>query len=158
MTSSVHRTIPPQRLVTALNPLVRIALRSPLHRLLDGSLLLLHVTGRRSGRQYDIPVGFVHHRGALLVITQHRWRANLRGGADVQVTRFGRRVAMHAELDEDPASVGATLRTTIDDIGRDGARRQLGLVIDPGSDPDVDELAQAATEFDLALVTLRPVE
>lgn len=140
-----------------MNPLVRIALRSPLHRLLDDALVILHVTGRRSGRGYDIPVGFVERDDGLLVITQHRWRRNLRGGADVQVTRFGRRVTMHADLDEDPARVAAVLRSTIDDIGRDGARRQLGLVIDPGADPDIDELTDAASEFDLALVTLRPV-
>jgi hypothetical protein len=140
-----------------MNPLVRIALRSPLHRLLDGFLVILHVTGRRSGHQYDIPVGFVERDDNLLVFTQHRWRRNLRGGADVQVTRFGRRASMRADLDEDPATVAVALRALLDDIGTEGVRRQLGLVIDPGADPGIDELTQAASELDLALVTLRPV-
>ena len=41
-----------------LNPLVRALLRSPLHGLASRGLLLLTVTGRRTGRRYSIPVGY----------------------------------------------------------------------------------------------------
>src|SRR4051794_33566272 len=54
----IGRTMPPQRLVTALNPFVRAILRSPLHAAFDANLLLLHLAGRRSGRTHDIPLGF----------------------------------------------------------------------------------------------------
>ncbi|MGE3284781.1 MAG: hypothetical protein AB7J32_01610 [Pseudonocardia sp.] len=151
---AVHRRTPPQRLITALNPLVRAALRAPLHPLLDGQLAILHVAGRRTGRRYDIPVGFVDLGDRLVVLTQHRWRANLRGGADVEITRFGRRVPMHAALDEDPISVARTVHDLIARIGPKAARRMLGIVVDDDRDPGVPELAEAVRRYDLATVVL----
>ncbi|HSP20121.1 MAG TPA: hypothetical protein VLQ79_11435 [Myxococcaceae bacterium] len=81
MTSTITRHVPPQRLIDLLNPLVRFALRSPLHTVLDDALLTLHVTGHVTGQLYDIPVGYVDVDGRLVVLTQHSWRANLRGAA-----------------------------------------------------------------------------
>ena len=100
MTSTVKRSVPPPALVKMGNPLVRILLGSPLHGVLDGSFLVLHLVGRKTGRRYDIPVGYVDMEGRLAVVTVARWRVNLRGGADVEVTRHGRLRPMHALLDE----------------------------------------------------------
>ena len=105
MTAAVSRRIPPQPLIDLLNPLVRGVLQSPLHAALDGALLVLHITGRKTGRRYDIPVGYIDLDQQLIVVTQHAWRVNLRGGADIEVTHRGRRQAMHTDLDEDPSSV-----------------------------------------------------
>jgi deazaflavin-dependent oxidoreductase (nitroreductase family) len=152
---TVHRRVPPQRLITALNPLVRAAVRSPLHPLLDGQVVILHVAGRRTGRRYDIPVGFTDLGDRLVVLTPHRWRANLRGGAEVEITRFGRRVPMHADLDEDPVSVARTVHDLIARVGLTAARRRLGIVVDDDRDPGVPELVEAVRHHDLAIVVLR---
>jgi hypothetical protein len=55
--------------------------------------------------------------GRLAVVTVARWRVNLRGGADVEVTRHGCLRPMHALLDEDPASVAVSYQAMIDRIG-----------------------------------------
>jgi len=152
----IGRTVPPQRLVTAVNPVVRAILRSPLHAAFDANLLLLHVAGRRSGRTYDIPLGFTDlGDGGLLVLTQHRWRVNLRGGADVEITHCGHRTPMHAELIEDPAAVASVLQVAIGDRSAEEVRRRFGLRIPPGHTPDAAELTAAAREFDLSVVLLR---
>jgi len=156
MTSTIHRTVPPQRLITALNPTVRVGLRSPLHRWLDDSVLMLHVIGRRTGRSYDIPVGFTDLGPRLLIVTQHRWRRNLRGGGDVGVTRFGRRFRMHAELDEDPDTVAGIIDEILQRFGVAGVKRHLGIVIEPTARPTGEDLSAAAREFDLAIITLTP--
>jgi hypothetical protein len=156
MTSAVSRRIPPQRLVTLMNPVVRLVLRSPLHRLVDGGLILLHVTGRRSGRRYDIPVGYVDVDGTLVVVTQHGWRGNVRGGAEVGVTREGVRRTMHADLGEEPAAVAAVLHAVIDEIGWQAAGRRIGLTVEVGRAPTRPELEAAVREFGLATVTLTP--
>ena len=58
---------PAQRLMLhAPNPLVRAVLRSPAHRLLSGSVLLLTYTGRRSATRYTIPVQY--HRDGVTVL------------------------------------------------------------------------------------------
>ena len=63
-----------------LNPLVRGVLRSRLHWLASGGLVLLTITGRRSGRRYSIPVGYQQADEAELIImvsqahTKQWWR------------------------------------------------------------------------------------
>jgi hypothetical protein len=41
-----------------MNQVMKGLLRSPLHRLLDGTLVLLTYTGRRTGKQYTFPIGY----------------------------------------------------------------------------------------------------
>lgn len=61
---------------------------------------------------------------------------------------------MHADLDEQPASVAATLHAVIERIGWQAARRQIGLTINVGRTPTPAELEQAVCEYHLATVTL----
>lgn len=67
--------------------------------------MVLHITGRRTGRRYDIPVGYHDIDGQRTVVTSAGWRRNLRGGADVEVTLRGRRRHARAALVEDPPAV-----------------------------------------------------
>ncbi len=154
MSSVISHRPPPRRLVRFSNPLVRGLIRSPLHAVTDSFLLLLHVRGRTTGRLYDIPVGFVDLGGHLVVVTEHAWRVNVRGGAEVEVTHGGRRTTMHAELDDEPAAVAATLHAVIERIGWQAAGRQLGLTIVARRTPTLGELADAVREFDLATIKL----
>jgi hypothetical protein len=154
MTNVVKRTAPPRAVVTAINPFVRLLLRSPLHRLLDESVVLLHVTGRKTGRRYNIPVGYVDMEGKLTIVTVARWRVNLRGGADVEVTLRGRLRPMHALLEEDPASVAVSYQAMIDRIGWKKAQRQLGISLPGGRAPTVLELKDAAREYGWSVITL----
>jgi F420H(2)-dependent quinone reductase len=154
MTSAVKRTVPPQALIRLGNPVVRLLSRSPLHGMLDASVLLLHVPGRKTGRRYDIPVNYVDIDGRLTVVTSAAWRVNLRGGAEVEVTCRGRRRPMRALLTEDPAAVAVAYQGIIDRLGWDKARRYLGISISGGRPPTVLELKDAAREYGWAVVTL----
>jgi hypothetical protein len=154
MTSAVKQTVPPRALSRLGNPMVRMLLRSPLHGMLDASVLLLHVTGRKTGRQYDIPVNYVDIDGRLIVVTSAAWRVNLRGGADVEVTWRGRRRPMRALLTEDPAAVAVGYQGLIDRLGWNRARRHLGISAPKGRPPTVLELRDAAREYGWSVVTL----
>ena len=156
MTSAVKRSVPPPTLVKMGNPLVRMLLGSPLHGVLDDSFLVLHLTGHKTGRRYDIPVGYVDMEGRLTVVTVARWRVNLRGGADVQVTRHGCLRPMHALLDEEPASVAVSYQAMIDRIGPKKALRQLGISLPRGRAPTALELKDAAREYGWSVITLTP--
>jgi hypothetical protein len=76
MTSAVKRSVPPPVLVKMGNPLVRMLLGSPLHGIVDDSFPVLHLTGRKTGRRYDIPVGYADMGGRLAVVTGARWRVS----------------------------------------------------------------------------------
>jgi hypothetical protein len=154
MTSTVTRSVPPAWLIRAVNPEVRLLLRSPLHRPLDAAFLLLHVTGKKTGQTYDIPVNYTAVDGKLIVVTVARWRLNLRGGTDVEVTWQGRRRPMHALLEEEPAAVAVAYDTIVQHIGWPKASRQLGISTPDGQPPTVVALKDAAREYGWSVVTL----
>ena len=156
MTSAVERRVPPSALIRIGNPVVRLLLRSPLHGMLDSATLLLHVTGRKTGRRYDIPVNYVDLDGRLTIVTIAAWRVNLRGGADVEVTLRGHRRPMHALLTEDPAAVAVSYQTLITRLGWDKARRYLGISVRGRRPPTVLELKDAADEYGWSVITLTP--
>jgi hypothetical protein len=156
MTSTVKRSVPPPALVKMGNPLVRLLLGSPLHGMLDDSFLVLHLTGRKTGRRYNIPVGYVDGEGKLTVVTIARWRGNLRGGADVEVTLHGRLRPMHALLEEDPAAVAVSYQAMIARIGRNKAQHQLGISLPAGRAPTTLELTDAAREYGWSVISLTP--
>jgi F420H(2)-dependent quinone reductase len=156
MTSTVKRSVPPPALVRMGNPMVRMLLGSPLHGVFGDSVLVLHLTGRKTGRRYDIPVGYVDLEGKLAVVTVARWRVNLRGGADVEVTLRGCLRPMRALLDEDPASVAVSYQAMIDRIGWKKAQRRLGISLPGGRAPTVLELKDAAREYGWSVITLTP--
>ena len=86
------------RLLDRLNPLVVAVLRSPVHWLLGAGLMLVSVTGRRSGRTYTIPVGYHDVGDAVIVLVSdaaHRqWWRNYRTPAGASLRLRGRPVAV----------------------------------------------------------------
>ncbi len=64
------------RTMTKLNGAIVWLLRSPLHALLDPGLMLIMVTGRRSGRSYTIPVGYQRDGDRVVVLVSKARRKN----------------------------------------------------------------------------------
>ena len=62
--------------MTALNGAIVATLRSPLHIVLDRALMLVTVTGRRSGRRYTIPVGYQMDGDRVVVLVSRARRKN----------------------------------------------------------------------------------
>jgi hypothetical protein len=141
-------------MVNAINPLVRWLATSPLHRLVDGTVVVLHIIGRRTGSHYDIPVGYVRLGDRLLVTTQHRWRTNLRNRSDIDVTVCGSRRTVRLDLEEKPASIARTYEEIVARYGWPDARRRLGLATASGEAPSRDQLEAAARTYHLAILRL----
>jgi deazaflavin-dependent oxidoreductase (nitroreductase family) len=76
------------------NPIVRLILRSPLHTWLSAALLLLTYHGRKSGREYSLPVQYAQDGNTLYIVPgtpeQKTWWRNLQCGAPVHVTLRGK--------------------------------------------------------------------
>ncbi|MFI7444775.1 nitroreductase/quinone reductase family protein [Nonomuraea indica] len=101
------------RLQTLLvNPIVAWLLRSPLHDLLSGRVMLLTVTGRRSGAAIRLPVLYERHGDTLTVISRpsRLWWRNLEDGAPVQVVLEGVTMNGHATVSRGPARMEAAER------------------------------------------------
>ncbi|RSM60223.1 hypothetical protein DMB66_25060 [Actinoplanes sp. ATCC 53533] len=76
------------------NGLVLALLRSPAHRLLSGMTIELSYTGRRSGRQFTLPVQYAREGERLLVAVQDpaakAWWRNFRTPQEVTVRLRGK--------------------------------------------------------------------
>jgi hypothetical protein len=141
------------------NLLVRALLATPLlHRALSHKVLTIEVIGRKTGRRYRLPAGYVRTPGGapdgLLVGAGGRWWRNLAGGSVVTVRLRRRRTAMSAEVVTDRhrcADYYALLLTR-----QPLHARMIGL--EPGTDGLVD-LAQvdAVRARGAAIVCLTPL-
>ena len=151
---AVQTQLPPAALLRIVNAVLRTLLRSPLHRAVDGGFLLLHVTGRKTGRRYDVVVGRHELDGGLFVATSAPWRKNLAGGAPVEVTDRGRVRTGQGELVQDPDAVAALYHAEIQRVGWKRGQR-LGLKINVRRTPTTDELADAARRDGLSAVRVR---
>jgi hypothetical protein len=144
---------PPALVIRFLNPLMKLVLRSPLHRLVSKQFMLLTVTGRKTGRAYTVPV--VRHRfgETLIVFAAGSWRRNLRGGAPVRVVLDGVERAGRAELEEDPDRVAEAYKMRLDELGVAKAR-DLGLRVTGGRSPTAEEIKPVVAERAIATITL----
>ena len=77
-----------------INPLVVAILRSPAHWLLSVGLMLITVTGRRTGRSYTIPVGYQREGDLLTILVSEapkkQWWRNFNAPAPVEVRVRGK--------------------------------------------------------------------
>jgi hypothetical protein len=88
-----------------VNPVVRCLLRTPAHRLLSGSVLLLAYTGRRTGVRRELPAEFAVLDDRYVVVagrpeTKTWWRNFSGDGRPVTVTVAGRRRTCRGRLVE----------------------------------------------------------
>lgn len=90
------------RLSTQLNPIISAILRSPLHWLLSPGLMLITVTGRKTGRRYTIPVGYHQVPDAIVVMVAEapskRWWRNYCDGGPVELRLRGKLLRGHAQV------------------------------------------------------------
>ena len=130
-----------RRLFKATNVFMRALLRTRLGERMQG-LSILTFIGRKTGRRYAVPVSVMDYDGGQIVLTASPWRANLRGGADVEV-RAGRTTRrMHATVVEDPERVADVYEKMLPTVGVKHAKR-LGLVLAGERYPTREELIEA---------------
>ena len=101
-----------------VNPMLRLLLQSPVHRLVSGRFALITYTGRRSGRQYTIPVLY-RDKGDEVTIAvgwpeRKVWWRNLTGeGGPVRLVVRGRELRGHAMATKQPGR-DALVRVRVD--------------------------------------------
>ena len=134
------KPLAPLWIFKVMNPIMKGLLRSPLHGLLDGTLMLLTYTGCKTGKQYTIPIGyFVWGQGELMSFSSARWWTNLRSSKSVWLLLKGRRVQAVPTVIEEREVVIDTLEEFIKRLGPRTARRlPIGLPRD--REPTRDDL------------------
>ncbi len=99
-----------RRLMRAVNVPMRLALALPFETPLSKRLMLLTLTGRKTGRVYRQPVSYVPDGDTLLTPAGGRWKWNLLPGEPTRVRLRGRDVVGRPEFVRDPAEIDRLLR------------------------------------------------
>lgn len=94
------------------NPFMIRLLQSPLHGMVSNIYLLLTITGRKSGKRYQIPVQYRQDGECLYIITSagYTWWKNLRGGAAVDLYWRGMSYRGYAQVSTDSALIADYVR------------------------------------------------
>lgn len=88
------------------NRIVSALLRTPgVSSGMGRRLVIINVTGRKTGRKYSVPVAYTRHDGSLLVGTPFAWARNMRTGEPVEVILQGKRRQADVEVISDSGGV-----------------------------------------------------
>lgn len=120
-------------------------LRSPLHGLLSSGMMLITVTGRKTGKKYTTPVGYYREGDNLWVITSRdrTWWKNLRGGAEVGLLLKRKPVRAFAEPDLDEEAVEARMVEYLRHVPQ--AAKPMGIRMENGK-PNAEDIARTARD------------
>ena len=130
--------------IRVMNKFPALLLRSPLHRLISKSVLLITFTGRKSGKKYTTPITYLRDDDTVLMTTDSPWWKNLRGGALVTLRIRGREYVGVAEAVTDEAEVARVLQMMLKEYP--GYGKYVGLRPDPEGQIDRAQLRKVARE------------
>lgn len=122
---------------------MKFLLRSPFHRLVSKSVLLITFTGRKSGKAYTTPVDYSQTGDSVSIFTHASWWKNLSGGAPVTLRLRGRDVPGHAEpVADDKQAVAAGLMAHLRKVPSDA--KYYAVVFDAQGNPNAEDVEKAA--------------
>lgn len=125
------------------NDFMSWVLRSPIHGMLSSGMMLITVTGRKTGKKYTTPVGYYVEGEALWVITSRdrKWWRNLQGGAKVDLLLKRKPVQAMADVDIDERSVEARMYEYLRHVPQ--AAKPMGIRMNDKK-PNAEDIARTA--------------
>jgi deazaflavin-dependent oxidoreductase (nitroreductase family) len=138
------------------NKIMGWLLRSPLHGMISGSIMLISVTGRKSGQTYTTPVNYLNIDGALFTTSQRprKWWRNLRGGAAVTLHLRGQDQPAFSQVFEEAQEIVPLLATMLQRNPQ--IARYYGVRLDANRQAPAEALRQAAEKLVIIRTEMRP--
>jgi hypothetical protein len=155
-TPAVTADHPPEKLLRLVNPLLRTLLGTPLAGPLRNQLMVMNFKGRKSGRQFSIPVSAHHIDGALYALGSAGWKHNFSGGADAEIVHQGKTTKMHGEVISDPPVVAELAHRCAQDYGVKKAQTMMGLKFRDNQIPSIEEFREAIDREKIVAVKFTP--
>ncbi len=129
-----------------LNKVMAGMLRSPLHGIVSEGIMLITVTGRKSGKSYTLPVSYAQEGNDVMCSTDRvgrNWWKNLRGGGDVTLRLRGKNVTGHATvIEDDQEAIADGIRTMLKHVPRDAKYYQVRM--DEDKRPFAEDITSSA--------------
>ena len=147
---------PPKGMMRVVNPALRFMLRTPFAGAARKQFMVLTVRGRKTGRQYAIPLSAHFIDGTLYAMTDAPWKHNFRDGATAEVLHDGQRTTMRGELIQDRATLADLFHRCAESYGAKRAQRMMGLTFRDQRIPTLEEFTEAVDREHLAAIRLTP--
>ncbi len=129
-----------------LNKTMMWMLRSPFHGIVSKNIMLITVTGRKSGKTYTLPVSYAREGGEVICSTDRvarSWWKNLRGGADVVLRLRGKDVTGRATvIEDDLEAIAKGIETMLKHVPRDA--KYYNVRLDGEKRPLAEDIARSA--------------
>jgi deazaflavin-dependent oxidoreductase (nitroreductase family) len=127
------------------NDFMSWVLRSPLHGMLSNSMMLITVKGRKSGKEYTLPVNYYRENGNLWVLTNRdrTWWKNLQDGADVSLLLKRQAVCAFAKPELENQSVERLLSDYLKHIPQ--AAKPMDIRMEKGT-PNSEDIVRVAKD------------
>lgn len=132
------------------NKIMIALLRSPLHGMLGGNMMLITFTGRKSGKTFTTPINFLRvkdENGEYLLTTSQRnrtWWRNLRDGAAVTLRLNGKDMAARAEAFEDETQILALFQVYFQKAPQ--MAKYFGVNLGANGQPAAQDMQNAVAE------------
>lgn len=147
---------PPAALLRAVNPLLGFLLKTPLAGPLRKQLMVLNFKGRKSGRQFTIPVSAHTVDGTLYAMAGAAWKNNFRDGADADVLHGGKTTKMRGEIVTDATATVDLFHRAAESYGPKRAQTMMGLKFRDDRIPTKEEFAEAISREKLVAIRFTP--
>ena len=98
-----------QRVFRVLNVPMRALLAMPVATPLSGRLMLLYLTGRKTGKRYRQPVSYVRDGAVLLTPGGGNWKLNLADGRPERIRLRGKELLARPEIVSDAQEIEGLL-------------------------------------------------
>jgi len=136
-----------------VNALIRLLLLSPFSGGIGNVLMLLVFKGRKSGKLYRLPVGYMRQGETVTTFTDRNWWKNLRDQAPVMLYIKGKRLQGIAAVVQQPDLVAEGLSTFVQQHPR--AARPYGISFDAAGQLDAASVQQSARRFTMICIRLQ---
>ena len=119
---------PPEPLMQIFNRVLPALLATPLAGSARKRMMVVRIKGRKTGRQYSIPLSAHVIDNQLYALTNAGWKNNFRDdGIVADVLYDGKRTPMRGELITDPSVVGGLSHRLAESYGPKRAQLMMGL-------------------------------
>jgi deazaflavin-dependent oxidoreductase (nitroreductase family) len=137
-----------------MNKVMTLLLRSPLHRMMSQHIMLITFRGRKSGKLFTIPVGYVRQGDSVICFTERKWWRNLVKQPEVTLRIQGKRYQGTAEIiHDDNETIARELLAYCEHIPM--AARAFNIRLDATGKPSLETTREAAQRLILVRVRIK---
>lgn len=151
--ATITRSTPSPWIMKIVNPMVKFFVNRGRGRVAD-RLMVLHWTGRKSGRSFSTPVSRLEHEGQLFTKTRAAYKYNFVGGGPAELVLDGQRRPFVGTVVDAPEHVAQRMRSVLDALGVQEGARAFGLKIE--GEPTTAELSEFAARDGAVVIDFEP--